>query len=102
MAPDFGERFSIEVTCTAEPLVFSPAAWFVVYRMVQEAITNITKYAQAKHAAITMNVAEGMPSVGLIDSGRGFNTTAIERSGLDYSRVGMRYGVAALPLLAAF
>jgi signal transduction histidine kinase len=60
---------------------------------VQEAITNISKYAQAKHVWISMDAALGEATVNVTDDGNGFDTAAGSRSA--YGLVGMHYRVAA-------
>jgi signal transduction histidine kinase len=93
LARDFAERSGVEVICLAEPVDLGPAAELVVYRMVQEAITNITKYAQAKRVWISMSSANGVASVNVTDDGKGFDMTTGPRSA--YGLVGMHYRVAA-------
>ena len=93
LAGEFAQRSGVQVICEAEPVDLSPAAELVVYRMVQEAITNITKYAQAKRVWISMDSANGVASVNVTDDGRGFDTTTGTQSA--YGLVGMHYRVAA-------
>jgi signal transduction histidine kinase len=93
LARDFAERSGVEVICMAEPVDLGPAAELVVYRMVQEAITNISKYAQAKRVWISMDSANGVASVNVTDDGKGFDMATGPRSA--YGLVGMHYRVAA-------
>jgi signal transduction histidine kinase len=56
--------------------LFSPTAELVLYRIIQEAFTNIGKHAQAKH--VTLSVArqgDGLAVV-LEDDGKGFDVKA--------------------------
>jgi signal transduction histidine kinase len=93
LARDFAERSGVQVVCQAEPVDLGPVAELVVYRMVQEAITNISKYAQARHVWISMDSAQGMASVHVTDDGIGFDMTTGARAA--YGLVGMHYRVAA-------
>jgi signal transduction histidine kinase len=93
LAREFADRSGVEVNCHLEPVDLAPAAELVVYRMVQEAITNISKYAQAQHVWISMDSAQGVASVNVTDDGKGFDMTTGSRSA--YGLVGMHYRVAA-------
>ena len=53
----------------------------VVYRVVQEALTNITRHANAVTASITVIVAEGRVRVLVEDDGVGFETNATPMRG---------------------
>jgi signal transduction histidine kinase len=58
-----------------------------VYRLVQEALTNVAKHAHAERARVLVGVAAGSLEVEVTDDGRGFDgDTATEGFGL----VGMR------------
>lgn len=57
----------------------------VIYRIVQEALTNIAKYAQAKEVFISLNKKKGTLVTTIEDNGRGFEP-ATSPSGEDYSR----------------
>ena len=53
----------------------------VVYRVVQEALTNITRHAGAATASITVIVAEGRVRALVEDDGVGFETDAVPTRG---------------------
>jgi signal transduction histidine kinase len=63
----------------------------VLYRLVQEALTNVVKHAQAKHVSIVLRRKEGAVTAVIEDDGRGF-TDGQGGSGLGL--VGMRERVA--------
>jgi signal transduction histidine kinase len=50
-----------------------------VYRIVQEALTNIGKHANAAHVSIIVKKDDGMASLSIEDDGRGFNPAATAR-----------------------
>jgi signal transduction histidine kinase len=93
LAREFAQRSGVKVECHVEPVDLGPIAELVVYRMVQEAITNISKYAQAKHVWISMDAQGGVASVNVTDDGKGFDTSKGSRTA--YGLVGMHYRVAA-------
>ena len=93
LAREFEERSGIKVERDFEPVKLTAAAELVVYRLVQEAITNITKYAKAQHAWIRVNERSGFVEVAVRDDGVGFDTEAPSASA--YGLLGMRYRVKA-------
>jgi signal transduction histidine kinase len=93
LAREYGKTSGITVHCTLEPVKLPPAAELVVYRLVQEAITNITKYARAKQVWIGLAPRNGEAQITVRDDGVGFDVTALPRSA--YGLLGMRYRVEA-------
>lgn len=65
-----------------------------VYRMVQEALTNVVKHAEARHVSVVLAVRADALSVLIEDDGRGFDPACApdDRLGL----VGMRERLALL------
>jgi len=59
----------------------------VIYRIVQESLTNISKHGQAHRATVTVEEDETTIRITVQDDGRGFNTTA-KSSG--FGLLGMR------------
>ncbi len=58
-----------------------------LYRMVQEALTNVVKHAQARHMSVVLSAGAGAITVLIEDDGRGFDPAAgREGMGLDGMR----------------
>ena len=93
LARDFGERSNVEVECALQSVALDTAAELTVYRLVQEAITNISKYAQARHVWLTMAERDDRVEVTVRDDGKGFDATVPPRSA--YGLVGMRFRAEA-------
>ena len=93
LAREFAEQTGVQVHCALEPVQLRPAAELIVYRLVQEAITNITKYARAEQVWIQLAERDGRVQVAVRDDGVGFDTSA--RSTSAYGLVGMRFRVEA-------
>lgn len=53
---------------------------FAVYRVVQEALSNIADHASAKHALVSVWTTDGNLQVEVTDDGRGFDADEIQRS----------------------
>jgi signal transduction histidine kinase len=93
LAREFAERAGIKVHSQLEPVTLPSGAELVIYRVVQEAITNISKYAKARQVWITLAEADGRVEVSVRDDGVGFDTTAAPAS--TYGLMGMRFRVEA-------
>ncbi|MEO8310338.1 MAG: CHASE3 domain-containing protein [Caldimonas sp.] len=91
---EFGARSEIKVVDRLEPVEVSEAAQLTIYRLVQEALTNVVKYAKATEVVVTLEAPSGGGAlVSVRDNGVGFDTDAprLQRHGL----LGMRYRVEA-------
>ena len=93
LAREFGERSGLPVRCDLGDVRLPASAELMVYRVVQEAITNISKHAQARSVNIHMAAHEGRVDLSVRDDGVGFDTRVPPRSA--YGLVGMRYRVEA-------
>src|SRR5450830_952469 len=93
LAREFAEHSGVEVHCALEPVELEATAELMVYRLVQEAITNIIKYARASHVWLSLGTRDGQVEVSVRDDGVGFDTTTPPRSA--YGLVGMRFRVQA-------
>lgn len=91
---EFASRSEISVVDQLEPVDVTPAAELTIYRLVQEALTNIVKYAKATEVIVTLHApGDGRVLISVRDNGIGFDTDAprLQRHGL----LGMRYRVEA-------
>ncbi len=69
--------------------LFSEYSQTLIYRIVQEALTNVTKHARAVNVAVTMRVAPGQVLLSIEDDGAGFDVDAAVRKGPDSGRLGL-------------
>jgi signal transduction histidine kinase len=58
-----------------------PGVPLVAYRAVQEALTNVSKHAQAKRVTIDLSLARGVLSIEVSDDGCGLPADALAKSG---------------------
>ncbi len=93
LAREFAEQSGIKLHCTLAPVKLDATAELVIYRLVQEAITNIAKYAKARNVWVTLGTDGGNVEVSVRDDGVGFDTGAKPQSA--FGLVGMRYRVEA-------
>jgi len=92
---EHAQRSGIRVETLLEPVALAPAAELTVYRLVQEALTNISKYAQAKKVEVRLAARDGRTAcVSVSDDGLGFDPTASKPS--SHGLFGMRHRVEAV------
>lgn len=93
LAREFAERTGVQVHCELEPMALGDALELVVYRLQQEALTNIAKYAKASQVWLKLARTDGRVEVGVRDDGVGFDPSAQPSSG--HGLMGMRFRVEA-------
>jgi signal transduction histidine kinase len=93
LAREFAERSGVEVHCALSPVKLEATAELMIYRLVQEAITNISKYAKASHVWLGLSSTDRQLEVSVRDDGVGFDTTIQPSSA--HGLVGMRFRVEA-------
>jgi signal transduction histidine kinase len=93
LAREFSEQSGIGVDYTLSPVKLNPAAELMIYRLVQEAITNISKYARAHHVWVSLAVHGRQIEVSVRDDGVGFDTSVHPKSA--FGLLGMRFRVEA-------
>jgi len=83
LASDFERRTGVrtQVHIFRESLQVSKAIQLVAYRTTQEALTNISKYAQASEVTIDLSDAEGVLTLEVSDKGKGLSRTELEKPG---------------------
>ncbi|RAS34428.1 cache domain-containing protein [Paraburkholderia bryophila] len=86
---ELGEQSAVEIGFTqimhTHAAVLPDAVNTVLFRIAQEALTNIVRHAQASSAALTLEVSHDAVTLTIADNGRGFDTA--------YAFVGRRSGV---------
>jgi signal transduction histidine kinase len=82
-----------EVVKRLETVVLAPSAELTVYRLVQESLTNVTKYAKARQVTVDLQAAGPDVIVSVGDDGVGFDPQDLNTS--SHGLFGMRYRVEA-------
>lgn len=80
LCEDVRKGLDIPIVLTTAELQLSPQADLVVYRFIQEALTNIGKYASATRVEVSLKVLDGHAVAEVSDDGIGFDAQ-IERVG---------------------
>ncbi len=91
-----GVKTRVEVT--GDERVLPPQIEITLFRVAQEAMTNIVRHAEAKHVFITVDYLDGSIALEVEDDGRGFDPAvrAEHPSGLGVGLMGMRERVELL------
>jgi signal transduction histidine kinase len=93
LAREFSERSGIEVAASLENVELDESAQLTVYRVVQESLTNVGKYAEAHQIDIGVRDYSNHIEVEIHDDGKGFEPAAVKPS--THGLAGMRHRVEA-------
>ena len=91
LCSDMSDSLGIPVRLSMADSRLSPDADLPVYRFMQEALTNVGKYAAATEVQVTLEVAEGKARVAVRDDGSGFDADS-PRAG-HHGLAGMQFRV---------
>jgi signal transduction histidine kinase len=93
LAREFSERSGVEVATSLEPVELDESAQLTVYRIVQESLTNVGKYAEAAQVDVSVRDYSNHVEVEIRDNGKGFDVRAMPPS--THGLAGMRHRVEA-------
>ncbi len=90
---EFAQHTGLAVDANLEDVELGEPHQLTVYRLVQESLTNVAKYAQASRVQVTLHAYAHVVEVSVRDDGKGFDTSAIRPS--THGLAGMRHRVEA-------
>jgi len=90
---EFADRSGLQIEMALEPVAIDEGRQLTIYRMVQEGLTNIGKYAQASEATIVLKNYGNHVIAEVTDNGQGFDTQRAKPS--THGLAGMRHRVEA-------
>ena len=90
---EFGERSGIDVESNLEQVDLPESTQLTVYRVVQESLTNIGKYAKAGHVIVTVHNYPTYVAVQIQDDGQGFELASMRPN--SHGLAGMKHRVEA-------
>ena len=93
LCTEFAERSEIKVNTQLQDLPLPEALQLTVYRLVQESLTNVAKYARAKQIDVHLRAHEGGARVTVTDDGVGFDPQRVPVAA--HGLAGMRFRVAS-------
>lgn len=93
LAREFAQRAGLVVDAHIEAVYLGESADLTVYRLVQESLTNIAKYAKASRVEIDVQLVDDEVEVSVRDDGIGFDPASVRRAA--HGLTGMRFRVEA-------
>ncbi len=93
LCSEFSDRCGLAVQTDLEPVSLDASAELTLFRMVQESLTNVTKYAKARTVCLRLHADQGWAQLSVQDDGVGFDPGAASRG--NHGLVGMRFRVEA-------
>ena len=93
LAREFSERSGIEVATSLEQVELDEPSQLTVYRIVQESLTNVGKYADAQQVDVSVRDYSNHVEVEIRDNGKGFDLQATKPT--THGLAGMRHRVEA-------
>ncbi|MEY4911078.1 MAG: hypothetical protein RL761_741 [Pseudomonadota bacterium] len=94
LAREFEKQHNLTIAVDLENVEISGNSQLTVYRLVQESLTNISKYAKAKNVTLSLHNFDTYISVQVKDDGVGFDKTKVD--GTHHGLLGMQHRVEAL------
>lgn len=88
---EFAQRSEIRVKAEIDDLSLDPERALAIYRLVQEALTNVAKYAQASEVRVLLQRSGERALVRVQDDGRGFDPQQVREG--SHGLLGMRFRV---------
>lgn len=88
---DFAESSELRLVAEIDEVSLSETSQLTVYRLVQEALTNVAKYARAQHVDVVLKAEGEHATVTVRDDGVGFDAAARPRAA--HGLAGMRFRV---------
>jgi signal transduction histidine kinase len=90
---EFATASGLQVHALLQPVQLSSSGELTAYRLVQEALTNIAKYAKASEVWVTLSQQGSAATISVRDNGGGFDTQLPRQAA--HGLLGMRYRVEA-------
>ena len=91
---EVSKQLNLNVTSDLAPVSLSASGQLSVFRLVQESLTNVAKYAQATEVEVLLRLeGEDTVLIRVSDNGRGFDTAQVARA--THGLLGMRFRVEA-------
>jgi signal transduction histidine kinase len=91
---EFEKQHNLTIALDLENVELNGNSQLTIYRLVQESLTNISKYAKAKNVTLSLHNLGTYISVQVRDDGVGFDKTKVD--GTHHGLLGMQHRVEAL------
>lgn len=94
LCTDVAGRLGVAIRTDFDEVVLTPDGQLAVYRLVQEALTNVSKYAGASAIRVSVKAEAALVRARIEDNGTGFDTAALTSS--THGIAGMRFRIERL------
>ena len=94
LCADVAERLGISIHAALDEVSLSADEQLALYRLVQEALTNVSKYARASQVQVYLKAEPNGVRVGIEDNGAGFDTSLLKAA--THGIAGMRFRIERL------
>ena len=94
LTQEFAQRSGLQLSLELVDTYTHDADRLALYRLVQEALTNVLRHAKAKHVRVSLGEADGWLQLHIRDDGQGFNPDAVGAG--HHGLLGMRYRIESL------
>ncbi len=95
LTQEFAQRSGLQLSLELiDTTTTDDADRLALYRLVQEALTNVLRHAKAKHVRVSLGEADGWLQLHIRDDGQGFNPEAVGAG--HHGLLGMRYRIESL------
>ena len=94
LAREFEKQSNITMTTDLDNIDISGKSQLTIYRLVQESLTNISKYAKATNVMLSLHHLESYVSVQVRDDGVGFDKAQVDDT--HHGLLGMQHRIEAL------
>jgi len=91
---EFSQRAEVAMICAIDDVKLPPDRALAVYRLVQEALTNVANHARASQIRVTLKQQGDQAEVAVEDDGEGFDKLK-SNSGGGHGLQGMRFRIRA-------
>jgi len=94
LTKEFAQRSGLQLSLELINTATDDADRLALYRLVQEALTNVLRHARAKHVRVSLGEAEGWLQLSIRDDGQGFDPAQVGAG--HHGLLGMRYRIESL------
>ncbi|RZL36304.1 MAG: histidine kinase [Rubrivivax sp.] len=94
LTQEFAQRSGLKLNLELSDSPTDEGDRLALYRLVQEALTNVMRHAKATQVRVTLGEADGWLQLQIRDDGQGFNPDAVGAG--HHGLLGMRYRIESL------
>lgn len=94
LTQEFAQRSGLQLSLELTESPTDDADRLALYRLVQEALTNVLRHAKARHVRVQLGEADGWLQLHIRDDGQGFNPETVGAG--HHGLLGMRYRIESL------